>query len=90
MKQAATICDICGRAKQETNHWFVAITDTALMDVSDTAIIFDEAEAADDRGRIGHTEDICGQECLHKRLNQWLDGLQAASRPAPPEEETAP
>ncbi len=59
---------MCGRAKSETNHWLVAITRQGMG-----GIMFVPAEAVETPRREGYTyQDICGQECAHKRLSQYL------------------
>lgn len=74
MEHPVTTCDICGRAKAETNHWLVAIVKPGFE-----GIIFQPAEATEDpRNPEFVYEDICGQECGHKRLSRWLDELNAA------------
>jgi hypothetical protein len=67
-------CDICGRQKQEVNHWLVAIVRSDYE-----GIIFQPAEScADPRNTLDYRyEDICGQECAHKRLSAYLDEVNA-------------
>jgi hypothetical protein len=65
-------CDVCGRTKQETNHWFRIVEQRA----SPEAIVFALSGAALDDPRQP-TEDICGQECAHIRLSQFLASLTA-------------
>lgn len=67
------ICDVCGRQKGSTNHWYVAITDPPTAELPGSeGIAFGpiEAETFDPALKREH---ICGQECLHKRLSQWLE-----------------
>jgi hypothetical protein len=81
MDIATTACNVCGRMKRETNHWLKVYT-TPLS----TAILF--APAAEPIDATGYVkEDICGQECLHKRLSRWLESQ--TPQPAPVESVTA-
>lgn len=67
-------CDVCGRDKQETNHWLVAFTHPQIG-----GIMFVPAEVAVQTGvdQSFLREDICGQACSSKRLSQWLETLTA-------------
>ena len=77
MRTNAVICDVCTRQKQETNHWLVAIVRPFYE-----GIIFEPADAVEDPHRDDVIyEDICGQECAHKRLSVWLDELNAVFQP---------
>lgn len=60
-------CDVCGRAKAETNHWFVAVSNPKHV----KGIAFGPSDALFSPEFT--SEHICGQECLHKRLSQWLE-----------------
>ena len=84
MQGTRITCDICGADKKQTNHWFVAFESVYL-----TGLMFVPAEdsrSAPDPAYI--REDICGQECLHKRLSRWLES-QTATAAAPAESVTA-
>lgn len=74
MTDVATVaCNICERQKQEVNHWFVAIVRPEFE-----GILFQPAEATGEpRNPLLTYEDICGQECAHKRLSRWLDDINA-------------
>ena len=64
MKQIVFTCDVCGRQKQESNHWFtVQIRPGIFFDVRYWA----RGDALQEN--ILH---ICGEECLHKKLNEFL------------------
>lgn len=65
------LCNVCGRQKQETNHWFVVASDPR---VPGGGIAFGTCLAFSDDPAV-KLEDICGQECLHKRLNQWINAV---------------
>jgi len=71
-------CDVCGNPKKETNHWLIALT---RMDYE--GIIFLPAEAVEEPRRDNVVyEDLCGQECAHKRLSAWLDDLKNIDFPS--------
>jgi hypothetical protein len=57
-------CDVCGEQKSDKEQWFVAIT------TADMITFYPAGRWASDRWKA---EDICGQECCHRRLSQWLD-----------------
>lgn len=75
MEITVITCDICGRTKGATNHWYVAITDPCTAQRSGSCgIAFGPVDAETfDPGM--KREHICGQECLHKRLAFWLETL---------------
>ena len=67
-------CDICGREKGATNHWIVArVSESGPAGIAFLPI--DDPVARQDVPRVA-AEDICGQECAHKRLSQWLETLK--------------
>ena len=55
-------CDQCGVEKKETNHWFEAHTDGLHL-------IIQQLEG---RGSAGWRY-LCGQECAHKELTDYLN-----------------
>jgi hypothetical protein len=72
MDVATKACNVCDRIKQDTNHWVVAIVRPGYE-----GIIFVPAEAAQDPRVEGYEyEDLCGQNCAHKRLSQWFGELR--------------
>lgn len=75
------VCNVCGRQKQETNHWLVAITRPGMEGI----MIVPADSASGDLGEAYQREDLCGQACTTKRLSQWLETLTAT----PPERHTA-
>lgn len=72
MSEVRTVkCDVCGRQKQETNHWLIAIQHPDL-----SGILFvpaDDAQEDLDYPR----QDICGRACATQRLNQWIESITA-------------
>ncbi|HEY1767792.1 MAG TPA: hypothetical protein VGG26_09055 [Terracidiphilus sp.] len=67
-------CDICGRQKQETNHWLVAITRPGMEGIlflPADAVVSKEERAPDYKSR-----DLCGQACSTALFQQWLDNLK--------------
>ena len=67
-------CKICQRLKEETNHWFVAVTVPDLE-----GVIYLPAEAAQTPRVPGLTyEDLCGQACSLKHHSRKLDDWAAA------------
>jgi hypothetical protein len=60
-------CDVCGRLKQQVNHWLrITVSDTEGIVI---------VPAIDGKKSYFHglaIEDICGAECAQKRLSQWL------------------
>jgi len=70
MQNVICSCDVCGAEKRAENRWY-------LLSADDT---FRVEPWGDSTAPLSGHEHICGQECLHKRLSQWLE---TNSRPAP-------
>jgi hypothetical protein len=88
MEKTVISCNVCSRMKQEANHWFVAITP---KDASEKrrGIAFGPSEVViDEEDDSLILEDICGQECLHKRLSRWIESLNPTTK-APNQENEA-
>lgn len=68
MEAVVITCDVCGQQRGETNHWFVAGHDRSNLAAG---IAFGPGDSV--FSDFVTVEHICGQECLHKRLSQWLE-----------------
>ena len=80
MESPTVVCDICRRQKAEVNHWLVAITRPSFE-----GILIQTVEATETpRNPVFNYEDLCGQECCHKRISRYLDDLNNLFN-APPE-----
>ena len=60
-------CDQCGAERKEANHWFV-VRMTAL------GLYFNTWAWAEQEGLLEDslTTHLCGQQCAHKLLDQFL------------------
>lgn len=56
-------CNICDEQKRDTNNWF-----EVHVDASGELMIGPMSGAA----KSADVEHICGHECLHRRLDQWM------------------
>ena len=72
-------CNVCGRQKQETNHWIVAAIEPGAE--LGTIVFLSAGQAAHVQARNSdwRYEDLCGEACAHIRLSRWLDELKANS-----------
>jgi hypothetical protein len=59
----AISCDVCGRDKQQTNHWFVVYDQGAELRVSGW-----NAQARTST----KAKHLCGQTCLHKLVDDFM------------------
>jgi hypothetical protein len=66
MRIESVKCDMCGIQKQETNHWLYAKYRNESIHFS-----------VGPEESPGYSLDICGEECAHKILSQWLNMLQS-------------
>lgn len=78
MQDTICRCDVCGMEKGDANDWFALAASSGF-------IVTPFASVRSERF-LQLSEHICGQECLHKRLNQWLENF---NRPAPVIQEEA-
>jgi hypothetical protein len=59
----AISCDICGRDKQQTNHWFVVCEHATELRVSGWS----------SQARMStKAKHLCGQTCLHKLIDEYM------------------
>lgn len=65
----AISCDICGRDKQQTNHWFVVYEHGAELRISGWS------SHARNSAKSKH---LCGQTCLHKLVDDFMARTLAA------------
>lgn len=63
-------CDMCGVQKREANHWFLANQESGELHVS---------QWTSKNLLCPGTKHLCGENCLHKFLSEFL----AHSLPAP-------
>lgn len=63
---ATKACNVCGRLKQEFNHWLVLTPSRHCITFIPASMPVESVFESD------VVEDICGADCAHKRLSQWL------------------
>lgn len=68
-------CDVCGKIKQQVNHWWIVYTGSDSFELAGW-----DAETAKESG----IEALCGQECAAKALSQWMQ-----SQSSPPSAQEA-
>src|ERR1700761_7340756 len=59
----AISCDICGRDKQQTNHWFVAYEHGSELRISGWSSQVRMSAKA---------KHLCGQTCMHKLVDDFM------------------
>lgn len=63
MIRQAISCDICGRDKQQTNHWFVAYEHGLELRIS----------GWNSQARMStKAKHLCGQTCMHKLVDDFM------------------
>lgn len=65
MHEVVCRCDECNTEKREADHRFL------VMATPNQFIVTDLKRSSPIS--MANQEHICGQECLHKRLSQWLE-----------------
>ena len=75
MIRQAISCDVCGREKGQTNHWFVACEQAGELRISDWA--------SRNRSKPG-AKHLCGQTCLHKLADDFMArSIAVRTQPGP-------
>jgi len=67
MRREAVICDVCGRVKQAANHWFVAEAVRGIIRILPAS--------GNDLARGALSQDVCGDDCLHKWISINLSDI---------------
>jgi len=62
MTATTTSCDVCGKVKQGSNHWFRGLYPLTSFTLRPFDPVIEEITST----------DICGQDCAHKALSQWF------------------
>ena len=78
MIRQAISCDICAAEKKQTNHWFVAYEQGGELRVS--------GWNSRNRLRAG-SKHLCGQACLHKLADEFMERTIAKRVHSAPSEE---
>ena len=77
MIRQAISCDICGRDKQQTNHWFVAYEHGSELRISGWSSQVRMSTKA---------KHLCGQTCMHKLVDDFMvRTIEARVGPVPDE-----
>jgi hypothetical protein len=61
-RKEQVVCDVCGKLKQETNHWF-------LLALSFNIQI---AKADGQIDREGDLFDLCGEACVLRKVSELI------------------
>jgi hypothetical protein len=77
MRNQQVICDVCGRMKADTNHWFIVLTRG-----DSSGIGFAPASAEPYVDHSNNLEHVCGEMCLHVRLTRWIEQRNKPAAPA--------
>jgi hypothetical protein len=70
-------CDVCGKTKQETNHWWIlgsTIASTYDNDTMVSAFLLLPWESGEMEFKFirGPLQHLCGAECAQKKLSEFL------------------
>lgn len=68
-------CDVCGRRKGDANHWFLIFPGVKECIIRPWDATFSN------HGMWSH---ICGDECLHKKLQEFLTSCLTSHSTIPP------
>lgn len=71
----AVTCDVCGVAKQSTNHWWAVLVLTG-------SVVIEPWEIAEGKGHLKKptTHHLCGQGHVHTLVDQLISDHVADSR----------
>lgn len=65
-KREVFTCNVCGKDKQITNHWWIAYVSPGVGFMISP---WSDSLAANDQ-----VQTLCGQECVIKAVNEYLSG----------------
>lgn len=63
-RRDAFTCDVCGKAKQDVNHWWMLFEGESQTGTYCAVYTWD--------GDIESFKHLCGQECVIKAVNEWM------------------
>jgi hypothetical protein len=55
-------CDVCGKQKGEVNHWYLSSVDGGTLHL----------DKWDDDSAAAAGNHLCGQDCVVKAVNKWM------------------
>jgi len=70
-KRTVYTCNVCGKDKLKTNHWWIAYVSSAPG--------FMLSPWSDSLAENEEVKTLCGQECLIKAVNEWMQKQQKAA-----------
>jgi hypothetical protein len=72
-RKEQVVCDVCGKLKQETNHWFVVLVNelgiAIATDPQYKAFIDSQPSGA---ATTATTVDCCGEACVLKKVSELI------------------
>jgi len=69
-------CSQCGMVKREANHWFLAWTERGGERFCFAPLESDLSIASEEG-----VQTLCGERCLHKAVQRFLDSIALFCRP---------
>jgi hypothetical protein len=72
VKQEIYKCDVCGKIKGETNHWYAVRLEKSCK--PDFLLVKTFKNVLSTEASVDY-DHICGSECLHKRVDAMLVAL---------------
>lgn len=76
------ICDVCGVEKRDTNHWYTLHLQSYTTAHFTTRLVLTQFNPVEQT--TGSQKHACGQACVHKLVDRWLQtgSLEPARTPA--------
>lgn len=71
MRKEQVTCDVCGKQKQDTNHWFIVLR----YNDDPTGIIVDVATTVSaymTKYDLAFNFDVCGEACVLKKVSELI------------------
>lgn len=72
-------CDVCGKIKGESNHWWLVIknlfTTFEGVKVANLLILQWEQKLVDSNSYY----HLCSQSCVHKKVDEFMEGIRNAN-----------
>lgn len=83
METRAYKCDVCGREKGPSNHWF-CVQANGVPRQTRWRFVVEPWNSDLFHSGDGNVEHLCGQECLNKKLQAWVEAEAARWKAARP------
>ena len=77
MRVEQVSCDVCGKQKQQSNHWFVLVKEALSFSIV-APLNVPHVIASEDAELL----DLCGESCVLRKVSELIGAPQKVDIPA--------